>query len=555
MTKMRKAVVFMTVLGLTSMLFAEAPKSIKKTATNDLIKDELVDNFAVGIDDAKGLWFGGYNGKFNNFSVGYGNYFGNLWVSVYDDMNTLSFDRKNTNEVTTDAVAKDGVNVDYTDTSSVKTNKDAANRNIKNDLYISGTVNKIGGQFYWKLDDTTPSTNNKTVTESYTTADDKHYNKTDKVNVYNAKNTFGFYVFGLKLPETGKINFFVELKDIGLEWNAANRTSSKLVEKTVYGEDGVLGTTSTETKRVTRGAGNSLTPYAAYNLGFNLPEVGLAQNKFSMYGKFSYMIPLNTSKLNSVVEDNNATQLGIVKTTTKKEVTKANVKGKWTNEMTPKVTTTYNFGDRLTAKTAFSAKVETSGQKTGVPSMVKLVEDVETVDNTNATTVKTHEESKTYDASYNGYNTVEVTTTVEPNATLGMNFAVKPGKFDVYVGGKWNAGTLTFTHTSKKEKAVVDEKVVTTTDEFGKETVTTNTKTLHVADTAASGTGKTESRTFEFKGTSPSNDTLWIGSKLYLTENLQMDLAFSSALNTFSIMGSSNGLLTSALSVTFAVKF
>lgn len=548
MTKMKKAVVFMTVLGLTSMLFAEAPKSLKKTATNDLIKDELVDNFAVGVDEAKGLWFGGYDGSYKDFSVGYGQYFGNLWFSVYDNMNTLTLDVLNTKQVDTDAVAKDDVNVDYTDTTTTKTTKDNTARNIDNKLYVAGAMNKIGAQFYWFLEDTTNTTNNKSTTDAYTTADEKKVVTVNKHNAYKAKNTFGFYVNGLKLPETGKALFFVELKDIGLEWNA-NRDSWKENKTTTYGAEGKLGTADETKKGITR-TGDYLKPYAAYNLGFSLPDVGLAQNKFTMYGKFGYSIPLNKTRSTTVKVQNDYDQ---VVTTTTKTVTKSGVKGSWTNEFNPKLTSTYNFGDKLTAKTAFNAKIETSGSKNNMGGLKTTTTDIETKDVINATTKKTHEETTAIEGTY-GYDVTTVKTTVEPNAAFAMNYAVKPNKFDVYVGAKWNAGTLTFEHKTQREKAVTTTSKITTTDEYGVEKVTTNTKTLHVKDTGAAGDAKNESRSFEFKGTNPAQDTLWVGSKLYLTENLQMDLAFTSGLTSFNLMGT-NGLLTNSLSVTFAVKF
>lgn len=552
MTKMRNAAVFMAVLGLTSLLFAEAPKSLKKIATNDLIEDELVDNFDVGVDGAKGLWFAGYNGEYKDFNIGYGLYFGNIWVSVYDELSKSTFDNFKKATRDTDEVALDGMNVDYTNSKYTYTKGEAeTQRNIENNLYAALSIKNIGGQLYWKLNDTTPQ---NTVTAEETTekpAEGTTETLKDSGFRYRGTNDIGVYVNGIRTKDIGNVKFYVELTEVGAEW----KRDIQKTKKDNSEENGTLTTKSTTvTKWFTNDQYTYLKPYAGMELGLTLPALGNSTNQFTLNEKFSYEIPFDTVKLNSEVvkEYDTLTGTQYKVTTVTKAKTNYGVTGSWENVMTPKLTSTYALGENLTVKTAIDADVTMGFSKSGTNAYKTSTTEVTNYNKYTDTETKTVTEKKEVVGTTSNYVTKTFETKIEPRTSIGMSYAVKPGKFDVYVGGLWNAGTLTFVNESQKMAKTETTTKVTTTDEFGKEKVTDDTKTVTYADTPVDDTpDASEYKKFDFKGSNPSQDKIWLGSTMYFTENMKMDLLYTVGFDTFSV----KQLLDTSLSVSFAIKF
>ena len=145
----RKYLLIAVLFLCTSFLGAqEYSASLVKQATAGLIEDGFIDDFDVGIDGVEGVWFAGFNSKTYEFNFGYGTYFGPYWISIFDT-GTFNANGQKVNSQKLDAVANDGVNIDYTDSFS-NLSKNTTNK-LLNNLVVSFANNKVGGSLYWFL--------------------------------------------------------------------------------------------------------------------------------------------------------------------------------------------------------------------------------------------------------------------------------------------------------------------------------------------------------------------------------------------------------------------
>lgn len=543
MTKMKKLVAFAAIIGLTTSLFAGAPSSLTKIATNGLIEDGLVDDFDVGVDGAKGLWFGGYNGWFGNFNAGFGTYVGKIWLSVFDDLLYSSITSKKGEYKTIDEQAEDTVNIDDTKTST--TDRDSKEDvYFYNDLYFAFAVNKVGAQLFWQVLDYTPDA------ENYTTVADGVTSKQSQ-KYYNAENSVGAYINGVGVKDIGNVNFYAELKEISVRMvmnNALENTSTVVDPEAEKTEDTptVTGNTKTDEKYA------AFTPLIGLEFGLTLPAIGNSVSKLYFTDKFSYEIPTKSESSSSETVDVTNPESTVTTKTT--QVYDWNVKGTWNNILTPNLETEYTIGENLVVKTGLSAKVTMKNSYSGLNSPFRKVVETTTVDNVNLKTEKSVTETNDYD-SFNNYLTTTFTTALEPKLSFGLRYAVKPNKCYLNLGATWTAGTCTWKYATKSMQQGKKTVKTTVTDEFGQETVTDDDVTIYSADTTLEDTNPAEeSVTYTFTSQNPGSDKLWVGTTWYLTDAATVDLLYTAGVDSISLFGT-NGIFTSSLAAMFTIKF
>ena len=176
MKKTIRAALIAAVVCFSSSLFAAEPVSFLKETTFNLFEDSTVDNFAWGLEDANGLVLGGFNSADYYFNLGVGRYIGSYWYSIYET-GYIANDKRTKESVKNDAVAKDGVNVDFVDKTKDKEIEDHID--FSNLLYLSFATDTWGLQLGWKINradpdpngNLTPNTDNNEHKESYTTTE------------------------------------------------------------------------------------------------------------------------------------------------------------------------------------------------------------------------------------------------------------------------------------------------------------------------------------------------------------------------------------------------
>lgn len=548
MKSLKKVVLFATVLGLTSLLFAGQPESLKKKATAGLIEDGLVDDFDVGVDDVKGLWFGGYNGQFSDFNFGYGVYLGKIWLSVFDEINASSFLSKKGAEKTIDEIAEDTVNVDKTKTTSKEYEEKKVSK-FSNELNVAFAVNKVGAQLFWDVSDLS---NNPDQKDNYTEIKDGVI-KTQNKNAYLGFNDVGANFNGVGIRDIGKVNFYLDLKQINCLF-ITNKSESTITTEADPNADPEEDPVTSFTNSNSSYKAVSYKPQAVVEFGFKLPAIGKSVSTVSFNEKFNCEIPgkiIDNSKSETV----DTSDINETITTTTILNTDEDTIVKWENTLTPKIKTTYDVGENLVIKTALEAAVTVSNDCSGLNSRKTSVTETVTTDNVNAKTTKTRTEKEGYGGSFNNYLDTSISTSVTPKISCGLSYALKPNKCYVNIGALWQAGTFTWNYTTTTMQTGTETTKKTVTDEFGQETVTQDDVTILSADTPNEDSNPAkESVEYTFTGSDPAADKLYVGTTWMLNENASIDLLYAAGVNTFSFLGT-NGMFTSSLSATFTIKF
>lgn len=530
---LKKMLSLVSVAFMVQAIFAQMPNSNTKIVTKDLITDEIVDNLDTGAEGQKSLFFGGYDSTNKLIQAGYGQGFGDaLWFSLYDGY-YLYGNTSNTDSATSDSVARDGVNIDYTDNSNKATIK--GYNNLKNNLAFSMYINKkIGGTFFWNTDTIwdnyydntdptgallgTTNTTSTLITTTTSSSTESTSNGTKTNTIYNAlnnkfaKNTFGLNFNGVSTPNLfGDLNFYVALNAISVEIDnhyinvGYDKTSTLNGFKTPTGTASYTGTYNL----------NKITPALEFETGITgkklwnvvTPSFILIENFQMTFRKYENSYNYNQLTTNTVtVQETRNTNY---------ELNPGKYKD-WKNTLTPRADFSFDLGERITLKTRAQAEVSFGNVYTAA-------------DRTTTTITTTTENKITGDTSIikqvtttgSATNKDEFTTKVTPKFDVGLVYQVVPGKFNVNIGMGTKSGVLTWTKTTTTNSNIPRIDTTTTTNYAGEE-VTYSTITVGNGDGPAAGDATAETKVTNFTSSTPSVNAA-IGFTLFLGEHAQLD--------------------------------
>lgn len=530
---LKRMLTLVSVAFMVQAIFAQTPSSNTKIVTQDLIEDDIVDNLDTGADGQKSLFFGGFDYSNGLLQAGYGQGFGDaLWFSLYDGYYLKGY-TTNTDSETSDSVALDGVNTDYTDISSSATVN--GHNYLVNQLAFSMYINKkIGGTFFWNTKTyfdnyysatdptgdlsnqtaysgiiTTTTTSSSTESTTAGTTTNTKYNTLD--NKY-AVNTFGLDFNGVSTPNLfGDLNFYVALNKISLTTNhryinvGYDKTSTLNGVKT-------LGTASyTGTYNL-----NYITPALEFETGITgkklwdvvTPSFVLTEAFQMTFRKYE-----NSYNYNRITNTTSNTE---TTTNASYELTPGKYRN-WNNTLTPRADFSFDLGERITLKARAQAQVSFGDIYTAADNTT-TTSTTTTVDNTTGDT----NISKTVKTAGTARNSDVFTTEVTPTFKFGLVYQVVPDKFNVNIGVGASSGVLTWTKTTTTNSNIPTITTTSSTNEAGEETVTSSTYTATNGDGTSSGDATAETKKTAFSSTVPSVDAA-IGFTLFLGEHAQLD--------------------------------
>ena len=548
-------------LALTGAAFAQ--KSNTKTATVDLIDDNLVDAIDTGNGEDKTLVFFGYNYSDKSAEAGWGHQFGGLWFSLYDGYNFAGSKTK-TDEVQSNTVANDGVNTDYVDEGEMATWN--INNAFKNTMRVAlAWNNKVGASFYWKADHNKYTFGGSNPTGSLSDVSSGTTITTDSSELHAAgtatttewdtlKNRHNINKFGLDFNgmKIGGPNFYAKLNAIDVNLDSINRDAAWTTTSTLNGS--TVGAPNPQKSYDGEYNDIAITPRIDVEFGlggFRLFDA--VQTNFVLKEEFTptFYIYDDTYDYTEVTETNT------IKTTnvTSQEVTNDD-RFDWENKLTPRFNFTYDADERLTLKSRIDILV-TFGNKHSGAQDYEYNETTTYYDKTSGTSTRKVE---TTTGAYGGYHyqngreygqlyDVDIfTTTVAPALSFGAVYKLVPGKFNLNIGAKLNTGALVWTTTEKTYSDQVQTEVTKTTDESG------NTTTEVVIYSSASGDSVNDydvpsrnSVKKEFTSLTPSGE-VYLGGTWFLTDHVQLDMLLGTA-------ATSSSDFTWKLNVAFGLHF
>ena len=555
MKKLVKTALAAVLVCFSSSLFAAEPVSFLNDTTYELFEDETVDNFAWGLkdEDVKGIVLGAFDSSSYNFSIAAGAYLGNAWWSLYDTGDFFA-DITKTRSVTNDAVAADGINTDYVDVES-DTYKTRNNDNyINNELYLSYATDSWGLQSYWLLTDTTGDgkfgKETKTAEAHVTGQSDKTVTKISK---YDGTNTFGANFKGFALTDIGSLGMYFQLNNFEVAWE--NTSTTTKVEDSNKQNGFVYSSTSSKEKD----AHNKFTPRVSGEMGFDLPEIGSLSTKLVVKDELwlSFGIRNNKNVVTTVAET--ADQKVTTTTTTTRDYHNATDLFTISNTISPSLVFDFNVGERLSVKASAGFDLEVANEPGyKVATQTKVVETT-TYDKNNKTTTKNYKKDVTAVTSTNPtlppaqyVNSINTTATV--NTALALVYQVKPGKFNLNMGLKWNPATLSWANTTAKNYSYKTSSYESNTNSAGSTTVSKDEVTWHTKDTAAAGDGTPESKNTDFDLAAAGTPELKIGATWFITPKASLDIAYDAEFNPGTLKFLT-GLLDSSLKLMFSIKF
>lgn len=564
MKKMVKAALAAALVCFSSSLFAAEPVSFLKSTTYNLFEDETVDNLAWGVEDADGLVLGGFlpNKTEYNFNIGAGAVLGSMWWSIFD-IGSIRTSQTTTKTVKLDTIAKDGINTDYTeaDTTSGTTRGATANA-IKNELYVSFAPGDWGIQSYWKVNDTSAANaeigkkTEHTETKATGESTDNVYNKVSRA----ATNTFGANFKGIGFADLNDAGLYFQLNSFEVAWNLA-KTAEKSTEESKY-----AGKAYSTTKVKDKQATNKFTPAFEAEMGFNLPDLGSMSTKFVLTEAFKSTFAIqNKKKVTDAVTQAYTNSVATTKTTTKttettKDGTAAN-RFTWDNTLTPAFVFDFDVGERLSVKAYAGAAINvknTPGAKNGYKTTIT---ESSTYDDIAKTTTKSYEKKVELANTYIAYSGDSIVTKVTPNTALALVYQVKPEKFNLNMGVKWNPSTLTWTASKSTRQTAKETEYKYEINEAGTKIVTEDKVTPHTypADTAADNNQANfiaESKSTTFTAAAATAPELQIGASWFITEKATLDLAYSAKFADIAVLGfAGNSLFDKTFNIMFSVKF
>ena len=565
MKKMVKAAIAAVLVCFSSSLFAAEPASFLKTTTNGLFEDETVDNLAWGLkdEDVKGMVLGSFDaGAKYQFSLGAGAFLGDLWWSVYDTGDFSASINKQQN-VTNDAVAGDGVNTDYIDvTSNTYKTRSAANA-INNELYVSFANDDWGLQSYWKVSDTT-GTGNFGKQVQTDEAHDTAYatNTTTKINRYQAHNILGANFKGISTSDIGDLDLYFQLNQFEVDW-FANLYSKKVDYEAKQNGVAIFYDGTTDKNSNTKENINRFGPKVSGEMGLTLPDLGGLSTKFILGESFWCQFGFRDYKTVTTNINENMGQKVTTVTTSTYKYKEAADRFQWKNILTPVFVFDFDAGERLRVKASAGATVtmnNTPGKKYNTRTTVT---ETTTYNKENKTTTKNYTKNVYVEGSLTPATVTQVTdvitTTAEINTKLALVYQVKPEKFNLNLGVKWNPTTLTWVTTKKTNQTFVTSQYAESTNAAGGKTVTTNQTDYFRMDGTSADDATQESKSTAFTLAGAGDTELSIGATWFMNNKVTMDIAYDAAFNTttgISLFGIlTPGLLTSTLKLMFTVKF
>ena len=553
MKKTIRAALIAAVVCFSSSLFAAEPVSFLKETTFNLFEDSTVDNFAWGLEDANGLVLGGFNSAYYYFNLGVGRYIGSYWYSIYET-GYIANDKRTKETVNNDAVAKDGINVDFVDKSKDKETEDHID--FSNFLCLSFATDTWGLQFDWFIQRNDPDPmgnlnpakdNNNEHKESHTTTEivKKHDISTKPEDMTNA---FSVEFKGIQTDEFTSADMFFRLDSVGFGWVLKG---TETIETTSTKRNGsIYGFNADENqKEKTRDYQNQYSGAVKGTMGLTMSESEALVSKFELGETFTFTVtPVeNTTKTTNVCEDA-LNEVSYSKTETTSQTTPF----LWENTLDPKFIFEFAPEEKLSIKAAAGASIAFGRSAYDSPVTKKTVE--KTVTEYKNKRTSTEEYKKTISHVSGTQITDEFTTEIKPYAQLGLVYKIKPGKFHLNLGLNCDFSELKWEVTTRTNETIKESTYVTHTNEAGFEEVTQNDVSYRRADTPAPGDGTAESKETIFSAGGDIAAQLNVGVTWFMTSKVQMDVAYTGEFNSIAIMGA-NSLLQNKLKIMFSVKF
>ncbi|MBO4404575.1 MAG: hypothetical protein J5780_04515 [Treponema sp.] len=557
---MKKTGVLLTALIAGAFIASEAgaqtPSSNTKTVTGGLIEDGLVDSIDTGVKGKNVLFFGGYDKDSNLIQAGAGKRAGKrLWFSLYDGW-YMNASTENTESVTNDAYAEDGVNIDYTDHSS--SSEIRGSSRVKNNLAFSSYIDdKIGGTFYWNIDSTkyngysltdpTAELSDLTAAATTRTTDESHADNTESVLEYSAleniksSNTFGIAFNGLKTPyflddyklyfKLNSISFKKESRYIDIAWSEKSTLNGSTVdsnEQPVY--SGLYDF-------------NTYTPAFEAEAGFTFRKLwDFVTPSFKLIENFETSFKSNESSYSYSRYTTNTNAQSVLEQ--KSYSLEQGDWSSWKNTLTPRFDFGFDAGEGIKLKARAQAAVSFGN----TASQADCFTTVTTETTTNKITGDIEKIKTTVSRGGKDKDTETFTTSVNPSFKIGLVYEVIPSKFNITMGVTASSGTLTWKTETVKNSYIPETETVTETDVFGGSVTSSGTSTPANGDEPGLDDAVAETEKTTFASTAPSA-TARFGFMWFLGEKAQLD--------TFLIYGTSAGTTapTWAMNVMFGVRF
>ncbi len=549
MKKIVKTALAAVLVCFSSSLFAAEPESFLKDTTFGLFEDEVVDNFAWGLDDTDGLVLGGFrtttaNNKY--FNIGAGAWIGSLWYSIYDT-GTFKQDKSTTETVKNDVVAKDGVNTDYVNNDKTTAKTHDTNNGIRNDLYFSFSTGDWGIQSYWKIVDTTSGNYGKQTSYTEDKAAGTSRTTETKNSPRNATNTFGAYFNGIGTDS----DLFVRLDQFEVAWyrNASNSSSSDVFKQNgATVTDATAGYNSRETKTIS--TYNTITPKVVGTFGMALPDFGSMTTQLLVKEEFK-----STFGFHKFNETSTTVIENINEKTTEKGTRVSNQKMdfSWENTITPKFVFDFDVGERLSVKASAGAGIKVSGVTNNKAYTGTTTWNITSYDKVTKLTTKGYSKSVNQWGTANQQLEKVLTTEVTPDTTLALVYQVKPEKFNLNIGVNWKPGTFTWKNTTKTNQPVKQTSYSEYTTEAGEKYVQEDSESwVNRGDGPVAGDVTAETKTTEFNVSDAAEPVLKVGATWFMTEKASLDIAYTAGFATLKFW---DGLMNSFVKLEFSVKF
>ena len=146
---MKKMLTVGALLLSAALLFGQTSEVAH--VTSGLIEDNAIDQLDFGTEDGKGLTFIQFENGASAINFGYGKWLSDsFWLSFYDEWYN-SGSRTDQANVTKTYGTKDGINIDYTDTTKTYT-VGTSDWDIDNTFAVGLGFGNFGMQLFWDAD-------------------------------------------------------------------------------------------------------------------------------------------------------------------------------------------------------------------------------------------------------------------------------------------------------------------------------------------------------------------------------------------------------------------
>ena len=521
--------------------FGFAQESNTNRVTKGLIDDELVDKLDTGSEEGdegeeiQFLFFGGYDMD-SSAEAGIGKQFGSIWMSVYDNYSFVA-NETDSEKAKADTVALDGVNTDYTDgynTASIK-----GSSTLNNTLVVSTFFNhKWGLQFVWDAvwnsynsgSGTNPTASLSTfgTTTATTTKDssEDHAAGTTTNTEYDTyenrvrNNSFGFNFNNVALSGITEKNIYLQLNSIRVSLADTYRNIEYSTTNTLNGSRIGAGTQTSYSGEYDE---LRITPEIEVEFGMDVAKpFDLVDLKFALIEEFK-------PTFKSYTDTFDRTQ--VTETTTTKTTITTSYEGTdddyfaWSNTITPRFDFEFTEIENLTLKARIDLPVTLSSESYSAKEYTQTMRNANYDKSTNTTTYTT---TTTSGVTNSGYDYDYFNTSVDPTFSLGLVYAIKPGKFNLNAGVSLSSGTLTWTSEEKTFSGKGRTTKNTSTNAAGETTTTGVSYTASNGDTAASGESNSitaDEKSNEFSSIAPSA-SFSLGGTWFLSDHVQLDTWF-----------------------------